>query len=69
MFYWVGTSQKQGSALTSTDIRLYSSENLVEWQNRGSIFNWRSLVGFPSILPYGHLYQPPPPFRIERPKV
>lgn len=35
----------------------------------GSIFNWRQIVGFPDRLPYGHLYNPPPPYRIERPKV
>ena len=36
---------------------------------RGVAFSWRQIRGFPGLLPYGHMDAPPPPYRIERPKV
>lgn len=68
-FYWVGTSQKVLPAWTSTHINIYSSTDLQNWQFRNVIFRWQQIVGFPRRLPYGHLWQPPPPYRIERPKI
>ncbi|KAK9861598.1 hypothetical protein WJX84_003056 [Apatococcus fuscideae] len=59
IFFWYGTSQKQPPGWLSTDINLYSSEDLAEWRNEGSIFNWQSIVGMPT----------GPPYRIERPKI
>lgn len=35
----------------------------------GALFGWQQIQGFPDLLPYGHLHNPPPPFRVERPKV
>lgn len=51
VWWWVGTSRKEGTALCSTDINLYSSPDLQRWHSHGSIFNWRSISGFPSLLP------------------
>ncbi|KAL4443631.1 hypothetical protein ABPG75_011368 [Micractinium tetrahymenae] len=69
LFYWVGTSQKRLPAWTSTHINLYSSPDLVTWRHEGVLFSWEQIRGFPDRLPYGHLHNPPPPFRIERPKI
>ncbi|KAL4447267.1 hypothetical protein ABPG77_007300 [Micractinium sp. CCAP 211/92] len=69
LFYWVGTSQKRLPSWTSTHINLYSSPDLTAWRFEGALFDWQQIEGFPGLLPYGHMYNPPPPFRIERPKV
>lgn len=73
LYWWVGTSLKVGAALCSTHINLYSAPGLgggaEGWTRRGAIFSWQQIQGFPDLLPYGHLEHPPPPYRIERPKV
>ncbi|KAI3423861.1 hypothetical protein D9Q98_009695 [Chlorella vulgaris] len=68
-FWWVGTSQKKPPSWTSTEINLYESQDLVNWRFRSVVFRWQQIQGYPGRLPYGHLLQPPPPFRIERPKI
>ncbi|PSC71307.1 glycosyl hydrolase family 43 [Micractinium conductrix] len=69
LWWWVGTSQKVGDALCSTHVNVYSSEDLRSWSHRGVAFTWQQITGFPDVSPYGHLERPPPPYRIERPKV
>ena len=73
LYWWVGTSRKVGAALCSTHVNLYSARGLdggaEGWAHRGAVFDWRQIRGFPDLLPYGHLDHPPPPYRIERPKV
>jgi len=57
-YYWVGTTQKQGSAWLSEGINLYSSFDLSNWTFENEIFHNTSIK-----------ISTPGPYRIERPKV
>jgi len=57
-YYWVGTTQKQGSGWLSEGINLYSSVDLSNWTYVGEIFHNTSI----KISTSG-------PYRIERPKI
>lgn len=56
-----------------SQLSLHAQSHLaaIIWQPccRSVVFRWQQIQGYPGRLPYGHLLQPPPPFRIERPKV
>lgn len=68
-FYWVGTSRKVPPWWTSWAITLYHSPDLQHWSLASVILSWQQISGFPDRWPYGHLDAPPPPYRIERPKL